>query len=59
MGPGEGDPGEKRMYPKANGGDNAMSKPARGTPIDGHMQESAPQLEARLAAEYESIKKVR
>jgi hypothetical protein len=54
MGPGEGDPGEKRMYPKAPDGDNAMTKPARGMPLDGRVQEG---LEARLAAEYESIKK--
>jgi hypothetical protein len=54
MGPGEGDAGEKRMYPKAADGDNPMTKPSRGMPVDGHVQEG---LEARLAAEYESIKK--
>jgi len=57
MGPGEGDPGEKRMYPKAPDGDNAMTQPARGMPIDGKVQESILELEAQLLAEYESIKK--
>jgi hypothetical protein len=52
MGPGEGDPGEKAMHPDRptfKNGDNPLSKPAN---------ESVPTLEARLAAEYESIKKV-
>ena len=51
MGPGEGDAGEKAMNPDRptfKNGDNALSNPpARKTA-----------LEARLAAEYESIKKV-
>ena len=51
MGPGEGDPGEKAMNPDRptfKNGDNALSNPpARKTA-----------LEAKLAAEYESIKKV-
>lgn len=52
MAPGEGDAGEKRMNPDRatyKNGDNAMSKPP--------VRETAT-LEARLAAEYESIKKV-
>jgi len=59
MGPGEGDPGEKRMYPPsggaAPGADNGMTEPARKMPIKDGVKESA--LESRLAAEYESIKK--
>ena len=55
--PGEGDNGRKRMYPPAAMGDNPMVKPARGMPLDGHVQESAIKLESKLAAEYESIKK--
>jgi len=58
MNPGEGDSGEKRMYPAHPLGDNGMTKPARGMPVDGHMAESINTLEDRLAAEYESIKKV-
>jgi len=55
--PGEGDNGRKRMYPPAAMGDNPMVKPARGMPLDGHVQESTVKLESKLAAEYESIKK--
>ena len=59
MGPGEGDPGEKRMYPPsggaAPGADNGMTEPARKMPIKDGVKESA--LESRLAAEYASIKK--
>jgi hypothetical protein len=46
MGPGEGDPGEKAMHPNRptfKNGDNALATTA---------------LESKLAAEYESIKKV-
>jgi hypothetical protein len=57
MGPGEGDAGEKSMY--GGPGDNRMTqqpnrpaKPVRST------DESILALEASLAAEYESIKKV-
>jgi len=53
MGPGEGDAGEKKMNPDRptfKNGDNALSKPA--------VRESVVELESRLAAEYESIKKV-
>ena len=53
MNPGEGDPGEKAMHPNRptfKNGDNALSKPAMAEAID--------TLEARLSAEYESIKKV-
>jgi hypothetical protein len=52
MGPGEGDGGEKAMHPDRptfKNGDNALAKPAN---------ESVGELEASLAAEYESIKKV-
>ena len=49
MGPGEGDPGEKNMYGGA--GDNKMTQPPK-RPAQPVMA-----LEARLAAEYESIKK--
>ena len=60
MGPGEGDTGEKRMYPPHPAGDNGMTEPARKMPIkDGALKESTVELEARLAAEYESIKKVK
>lgn len=58
MGPGEGDAGEKAMNPDRptnNNGDNAMATPptrAQKTLI----QVAA--LESKLAAEYESIKKV-
>ena len=55
--PGEGDNGRKRMYPPAAMADNPMTKPARGMPLDGHVQESTVKLESKLAAEYESIKK--
>ena len=53
MGPGEGDAGEKKMNPDRptfKNGDNALAKPA--------VRESVIELESRLAAEYESIKKV-
>jgi len=52
MNPGEGDGGEKAMHPDRptfKNGDNALAKPAN---------ESVGELEASLAAEYESIKKV-
>jgi hypothetical protein len=57
MGPGEGDAGEKRMFPPHPAGDNGMTEPSRKMPIKNGVKESALQLEARLAAEYESIKK--
>lgn len=53
MNPGEGDAGEKEMNPDRptfKNGDNALAKPS--------MREAVSTLEARLAAEYESIKKV-
>ena len=53
MNPGEGDSGEKRMYPAHPAGDNGMTEPARKTPV----KEDVLSLEAQLAAEYESIKK--
>jgi len=62
MNPGEGDTGEKRMYPPHPMGDNGMTEPARKMPIKngaGAIKESTVELEARLAAEYESIKKVK
>jgi len=52
MNPGEGDAGEKAMHPDRptfKNGDNALAKPAKN--------ESVIKLEARLAREYESIKK--
>ena len=52
MGPGEGDAGEKTMHPDRptfKNGDNPLATPARN--------ESTIKLEARLAREYESIKK--
>jgi len=58
MGPGEGDPGEKAMHPDRptnNNGDNALSTPptrAQKTLI------AVSALESKLAAEYESIKKI-
>lgn len=58
MGPGEGDFGQKRMYPPHPAGDNGMTEPARKMPIKDGIKESTVELEARLAAEYESIKKV-
>jgi hypothetical protein len=58
MGPGEGDSGQKRMYPPHPAGDNGMTEPARKMPIKDGIKESTVELEARLAAEYESIKKV-
>ena len=51
LNPGEGDNGEKAMHPDRptfKNGDNALLKPAN---------ESVMKLEARLAKEYESIKK--
>jgi hypothetical protein len=51
LNPGEGDNGEKEMHPDRptfKNGDNALSK----------IREAVGTLEARLAAEYESIKKV-
>ena len=54
LNPGEGDNGEKRMYPQHPAGDNGMTQPARTTPV----KEDALSLESRLAVEYESIKKV-
>jgi hypothetical protein len=58
--PGEGDGGKKRMYPAHPAGDNGMTDPARKMPIkDGaKIKEDVGTLESRLAAEYESIKKV-
>jgi hypothetical protein len=53
MNPGEGDSGEKRMYPAHPAGDNGMTEPARKTPV----KEDTLSLESQLAAEYESIKK--
>jgi len=53
LNPGEGDNGEKRMYPAHPAGDNGMTEPARKTPV----KEDVLSLEAQLAAEYESIKK--
>lgn len=59
MGPGEGDAGEKRMYPPHPIGDNGMTEPARKMPIkNGAVKEAFAAMEATLAAEYESIKKV-
>jgi len=58
MNPGEGDSGEKRQYPPHPAGDNGMTEPARKMPIKNGIKEDALSLEARLAAEYESIKKV-
>jgi hypothetical protein len=59
MGPGEGDAGEKRMYPPHPTGDNGMTDPARKMPIrNGAVKEAFAAMEATLAAEYESIKKV-
>jgi hypothetical protein len=52
MNPGEGDNGEKAMHPDRptfKNGDNALAKPA---------MEDILTLEAKLAAEYESIKKI-
>ena len=52
MNPGEADNGEKAMHPDRptfKNGDNALAKPAN---------EAVIKLEAKLAAEYESIKKV-
>jgi hypothetical protein len=58
MNPGEGDSGEKRMYPPHPTGDNGMTEPARKMPIKNGVKEDIATLEGRLAAEYESIKKV-
>jgi len=52
MNPGEADNGEKAMHPDRptfKNGDNALARPATS---------KATTLEARLSAEYESIKKV-
>lgn len=58
MGPGEGDNGEKAMNPDRptfKNGDNALSNPpARGKEV----LKAVAALESKLAAEYESIKKV-
>jgi Protein of unknwon function (DUF3008) len=58
MGPGEGDAGEKTMNPDRptfKNGDNALSNPpARGKEV----LKAVAALESKLAAEYESIKKV-
>jgi hypothetical protein len=58
MGPGEGDNGEKEMNPDRptfKNGDNALSNPpARGKEV----LKAVAALESKLAAEYESIKKV-
>ena len=58
MGPGEGDNGEKAMNPDRptfKNGDNALSNPpARGKEVI----KAVAALESKLAAEYESIKKV-
>jgi hypothetical protein len=60
MNPGEGDSGEKRMYPPHPLGDNGMAEPSRKMPIkNGAVKESFLKLEAELAAEYESIKKAK
>jgi hypothetical protein len=60
MNPGEGDTGEKRMYPPHPMGDNGMTEPARKMPIkNGAVRESFLKMEAELAAEYESIKKTK
>lgn len=56
LNPGEGDNGEKAMHgdkPTFKNGDNPLSKTAI-TPV----KEATMNLEARLAAEYESIKKI-
>jgi hypothetical protein len=53
LNPGEADNGEKQMNPDRptfKNGDNALSKPP--------VRESVVELESKLAAEYESIKKV-
>jgi hypothetical protein len=53
LNPGEADSGEKQMNPDRptfKNGDNALSKPP--------VREAVVKLEDRLAAEYESIKKV-
>ena len=58
MGPGEGDAGEKQMNPDRptfHNGDNALSNPpARGKDV----LKAVAALESKLAAEYESIKKI-
>ena len=58
MGPGEGDGGEKTMHPHSatkNNGDNALSdEPTRGQQV----LKAVAALESKLAAEYESIKKI-
>ena len=58
MGPGEGDAGEKEMNPDRptfKNGDNALSNPpTRGKEV----LKAVAALESKLAAEYESIKKI-
>lgn len=61
MGPGEGDAGEKAMHsdrPTKNNGDNALSTPATPPTRAQKTLIAVSTLESRLAAEYESIKKV-
>jgi hypothetical protein len=61
MGPGEGDAGEKAMHPDRptkNNGDNALSTPATPPTRAQKTLIAVSTLESRLAAEYESIKKV-
>jgi hypothetical protein len=58
MGPGEGDAGEKTMNPDRptfKNGDNALSNPpSRAQKV----LKAVAALESKLAAEYESIKKL-
>ena len=61
MGPGEGDAGEKAMHPDRptkNNGDNALSTPATPPTRAQKTLIAVSALESKLAAEYESIKKV-
>ena len=61
MGPGEGDGGEKAMHPDRptnNNGDNALSTPATPPTRAQKTLIAVSTLESKLAAEYESIKKV-
>jgi len=61
MGPGEGDPGEKAMHPDRatnNNGDNALSTPATPPTRAQKTLIAVSALESKLAAEYESIKKI-
>ena len=57
MNPGEGDFGEKNMY--GGKGDNKMTQPPSRPAKPVSVKESTVELEARLAAEYESIKKAK